>query len=158
MQRIFVLVFGIACALGLATFAVAQDASPTPSPSIACGSPVAATPGARTPVPARAASGTPEATPTACNSAASEVTIELVDIAFKPAEVTISAGVPATITLVNNGLALHNFNLAELGINVDLGPGESQTVTVTAPVGDYTFICNIPGHVQAGMAGVLHVE
>jgi hypothetical protein len=29
MRRIFVLVFGIACALGIATFAVAQDASPT---------------------------------------------------------------------------------------------------------------------------------
>lgn len=40
-----------------------------------------------------------------------------------------------------------------------LGPGESQTITFTAPSepGDYPFICSFPGH-AAVMKGVMKVE
>lgn len=40
-----------------------------------------------------------------------------------------------------------------------LGPGESQTLTFTAPSdpGDYPFICSFPGH-AAVMKGVMKVE
>jgi uncharacterized cupredoxin-like copper-binding protein len=154
MQRLLVLAFGLACALGAVTFAVAQDASPTATPSDACASPVPATPTAGTPT---ATASAPAATPEACPSAAA-VTIELVDIAFKPKEATLPTGGPATLTIHNNGLALHNFSIDALDISVDLGPGESETVTIDAPAGDYDYYCNIPGHAQAGMVGVLHVK
>lgn len=41
-----------------------------------------------------------------------------------------------------------------------LGPGESDTITVTAPdkPGRYPFVCTFPGHAQAGMRGTLIVE
>ena len=35
-------------------------------------------------------------------------------------------------------------------------PGESQTITLNAPPGDYYFFCDIPGHEAAGMFGTVH--
>ena len=41
-----------------------------------------------------------------------------------------------------------------------LGGGESDSVIFTAPdaKGDYPFLCSFPGHVQAGMRGVMKVQ
>jgi azurin len=41
-----------------------------------------------------------------------------------------------------------------------LGPGESDTVTFTAPFvpGDYDFICSFPGHATQGMKGIMTVK
>jgi len=40
-----------------------------------------------------------------------------------------------------------------------LGPGESDTVTFTAPAaGVYDYICTFPGHALAGMRGTLRVK
>jgi len=41
-----------------------------------------------------------------------------------------------------------------------LGPGESETLTFTAPSepGAYTYVCTFPAHFAAGMHGVLIVE
>src|SRR5690625_1762970 len=40
-----------------------------------------------------------------------------------------------------------------------LGPGESETITFTAPeeTGDFPFVCTFPGHASAGMSGVMKV-
>jgi azurin len=40
-----------------------------------------------------------------------------------------------------------------------VGPGESDRVTFTAPVGGiYDYICTFPGHALAGMRGTLNVK
>jgi azurin len=40
-----------------------------------------------------------------------------------------------------------------------LGPGETDTVTFTAPApGTYDYICSFPGHALAGMRGTLTVK
>lgn len=40
-----------------------------------------------------------------------------------------------------------------------LGPGESDTVSFTAPAaGTYDYICTFPGHALAGMRGTLNVK
>jgi azurin len=40
-----------------------------------------------------------------------------------------------------------------------LGPGESDTVTFTAPAaGVYDYLCTFPGHAMAGMRGTLTVK
>lgn len=93
-------------------------------------------------------------------------TIELVDIAFTPKELTIAAGTDVVITLMNTGVASHNFSITDhhnpdvqnLEIAVDLQPGQSTTVTINAPAGDYYFFCNVPGHEAAGMFGTLHLR
>ena len=90
----------------------------------------------------------------------------MVDIAFQPDDATIAANQNVTVTLENKGAALHNFsitdnqnsNVKNLNISVDVQPGQTQTVTINAPAGDYYFFCNVPGHEAAGMHGTLHVK
>jgi nitrite reductase (NO-forming) len=116
-----------------------------------------------TPVP-----GTPAAaaeTPAAGPAATTEVTIGSYDIYFDPKEVTIPADTDVTVVLPNHGVIAHNFSVTDhnnpdvpnLGIDVDLAVGATETVTVNAPAGDYYFFCNVPGHEAAGMFGTLHV-
>jgi len=90
----------------------------------------------------------------------------MADIAFQPTELTIPANTDVTISLVNNGAALHNFSVTDhnnegkpnLGISVDVQPGSTGTAKINAQPGDYYFFCNVPGHEAAGMHGILHVQ
>jgi plastocyanin len=134
---------------------VAPQASPAPG-------------GAATPVPAQPGAS-PQAQPSPAaggGQAQTNPTIEMVDIAFKPNDVTIPANTDVTVTLKNTGALPHNFsitdknnpNVPNLNISVDVQPGQSQTVTINAPAGDYYFFCNVSGHEAAGMYGTLHVQ
>jgi uncharacterized cupredoxin-like copper-binding protein len=119
------------------------------------------------------ASATPEAASSPASAATAEAgaaqgatTVELVDIAFNPTEFTIAANQDVVVTLTNSGATMHNFsisdnqnpNVANLGISVDVQPGETTTVTINAAAGDYYYFCNVPGHEAAGMHGVMHVQ
>jgi len=105
----------------------------------------------------------PMASPAATNASA---TIEMVDIAFKPTTATIAANTDVTLTIPNNGVTTHTFVInehkndgkANLNIKVEVAPGETGTVTINAPAGEYYFWCDIPGHEAAGMFGTLTVE
>ncbi len=84
-----------------------------------------------------------------------EVTIESYDIYFDPDRVVIPAGVDIPFTLPNLGATLHNFSIDELDLSVDIEPGASETTTIHVPAGRYAYYCNVPGHKEAGMAGIL---
>jgi Cu-Zn family superoxide dismutase len=90
--------------------------------------------------------------------ARTEITVESVDIDFNPNEFTIPANTDVTVHLPNTGAALHNFSVEELGIDVDIAPGEEQTITINAPAGTYEYYCDVPGHREAGMVGTMTVE
>jgi uncharacterized cupredoxin-like copper-binding protein/mono/diheme cytochrome c family protein len=120
--------------------------------------------GAATTAVASPVTAPPAATPAASPSAAAggaqtgPVEVTLADIHFDPTELTIPANTDVTITLVNKGASVHNFNIDTLNIHSgDVEPGGSQTITINAPVGVYQYYCNIPGHKEAGMVGVLKV-
>ena len=84
----------------------------------------------------------------------------MVDIAFTQTELTVPAGAPVTVNLVNNGAAAHNFTIEELGVSSgDYAAGQTGTVEFTAPAepGKYEYVCTIPGHREAGMVGTLIV-
>lgn len=74
--------------------------------------------------------------------------------------IVLTAAPGDTITLQNDGASLHDFVVDELGIDVDMPPGQTVTVTVPDDVapGEYEFICSVPGHAQAGMVGTLVIE
>jgi uncharacterized cupredoxin-like copper-binding protein len=90
----------------------------------------------------------------------------MVDIAFQPNELTIPANTDVTLTIQNTGASQHNFVINDhnndgkqnLNIKVEVSPGQSGTVTINAPAGDYYFWCDVPGHEAAGMYGTLHVQ
>lgn len=115
-------------------------------------------------VPAGEGEGTPvvgEAAPAggAVDAEGEEtVVIEAVDVDWNPNEVTIPANTNVTIEVPNNGFAFHTFVLPDFDIKLEMDGGETQSVTVNLPPGEYDFICDVPGHEEAGMVGVLIVE
>jgi plastocyanin len=129
--------------------AIEGVAAPEPATPEATPEPVAATPVVGTPEPME-----DEATP----EVADTVSISANDIFFNPNVLTIAADTPTTVTLRNNGEMAHNFSIDELGIDVDLERGETQEVIINAPTATYEFYCDVPGHWEAGMVGLLIVE
>ena len=85
-------------------------------------------------------------------------TVESHDIFFVPEELEIPADTTVTLVLPNVGAAPHNFSIDELGISVDFAGGETGEVQINAPAGEYEFYCNVPGHREAGMVGILIVS
>ncbi len=101
----------------------------------------------------------PAATPEASAPAAGDFAITMVDIAYQPTSITIPANTDVVITLTNNGAAVHNFNVDELGVQSgDYQPAQTGTITINARPGTYQFYCSIPGHKEAGMVGTIIVQ
>jgi uncharacterized cupredoxin-like copper-binding protein len=113
-----------------------------------------ATPAGSPSAPAAPAAASPEA---AGAAAAQSVEVVAYDIYFEPKEVTIPANTDVTVMLPNDGAAPHNFSIDELGIDIDIAPGETQETVINAPAGEYEYYCNVPGHKEAGMVGTLIV-
>lgn len=82
-----------------------------------------------------------------------------VDIDYSEAPDTAPAG-ELTFALDNQGAAVHNVVIEELGdtVVVEANGGESATGTQALEPGSYTYYCSIPGHRGAGMEGSLEVQ
>jgi plastocyanin len=54
----------------------------------------------------------------------------------------------------------HNFSIEGLDVNVDVGAGDTETATFTAPSspGEHKIFCDVVGHEGAGMVGAFIVE
>ncbi|MCQ3935621.1 MAG: hypothetical protein DPW18_01110 [Chloroflexi bacterium] len=115
-------------------------------------------------------------------SAPTKVTVTMSEFAFEPASITVTAGQPVEITLVNEGAIEHDFAIevipvedvstegsmsghdesgqhSEFDVHTATGPGETSVLrfTPTQP-GTYKIICSVPGHLDAGMTGELIVK
>jgi glucose/arabinose dehydrogenase/plastocyanin len=114
---------------------------------------------AATPV-AEAAPGAAAATPAAAGDAADlpEFVIGMEDIFFAPERVEIPANTDVRLIFENNGAVIHNFEIKGTDISVDVEPGETGEAIVNLAEGRHKFICNIPGHNQAGMNGLVIVK
>lgn len=107
--------------------------------------------------------GDPAGTPAAD---ANCVDVGLFDIYYGANLITIPADTDVKFVLDNEGAATHTFvindhnnkGVKNLNINVSVDPGKTGDVTINAPAGTYYFWCDIPGHEQAGMWGILKVE
>jgi plastocyanin len=89
-----------------------------------------------------------------------EVPVAEAGLAYTVARLEASPGV-ITLRSVNPQAASHNIalelNPPVIGPIVGQGGVSEITVTIDAP-GEYIFYCSIPGHRDAGMAGVLYVS
>jgi plastocyanin len=115
---------------------------------------------------------------TAGSTPAGETKIEVTttDFAFSPTNWTVPAGQSVSLTLVNNGTQEHEWVIVKKGQEVTIPfddddeekvfweieaePGETATGTFTAPAeaGEYTIVCGVEGHLEAGMRGSLTVR
>ncbi len=136
--------------------------SPAPTPTqeliaLRIGGTVQATPrpGAATPE----TEGTPAATTGDAAAGGTTFDVSMVDLAFDPKEFTIPADTDVTITVTNNGALQHNMDVKDTGFETEVaGAGDVQALTVNLPAGSYPFQCDVPGHAEAGMVGVLTVQ
>jgi plastocyanin len=86
-----------------------------------------------------------------------ELELEADDFYFQPTYVKVSPGQKVKVEIENEGSATHTFTSSELGVNDQLAPDASKTVTVTAPMtaGLTEFHCNF--HSSMGMRGAFVV-
>lgn len=103
------------------------------------------------------------------------ITFTMTDFAFNPNEFSVPAGEEITLNVTHNGTMEHDFIIMKYSTDagekfdeedkanvfweVALQPGDSETITFTAPdqPGTYQVICGMPGHLQSGMIGKLIV-
>lgn len=120
----------------------------------------------------------------ACSSAkATKVTLTMKEFGFEPNTITVTAGTPVELTLVNTGAIEHDFVIEiipvsdvsvegsgmtehsmsgdhpEYDLHAATLAGETSVIkfTPTEP-GTYQIICSVPGHLDAGMTGELIVK
>ncbi len=89
------------------------------------------------------------------------VTVQLREFSFEPVTVTVKQGQPVQVTVVNQGVVAHDWNVVGLGTEVHLhaAPGETVTGQFTPEqAGTFRIICTEPGHEAAGMVGTLRIE
>jgi uncharacterized cupredoxin-like copper-binding protein len=94
-------------------------------------------------------------------SDARKITVVATDFAFDPATVTAKPGEKLFIELVNQGNAVHMWQLeGKPETHVHTAVGETSAKVVIAPqkVGTYKLVCTTPGHTELGMVGSLKVE
>ncbi len=107
--------------------------------------------------------------------AAEERTIQVRYSKFEPTELTVPAGVPVRIELVNSDPIEHEWLVGdedmherhrtgteafhdEIPTQVSLRAYQTRTTTIRFDEpGEYKFICHLPGHEEYGMVGVLRV-
>jgi len=85
------------------------------------------------------------------------IEVEADDYYFDPRNITIPLGSVVRLTISNEVRAPHTFTVSEYGIDVNVNPGMSQTISFTANrAGVFRIICRY--HVNLGMVGWLIVK
>lgn len=84
------------------------------------------------------------------------IEIHAFDLGFRPAQISVAGAGTYPVRFINDGAMQHNITFAD-GTKIVADGGQSTTGSVTVPVGGLTFICDIPGHAQAGMRGAVTV-
>lgn len=106
------------------------------------------------------------------SSSGQRLRIEGSEFRFSPATVELTAGKPVTIQFVNTGTVEHDLQVIDMPATVSnhghgsgnaahahAMPGKSESITFTPKAtGTYQFICTVPGHQEAGMAGTFTVR
>ena len=87
------------------------------------------------------------------------VTLKGQDIKFDVTTLTAKAGQQINITYVNEGALDHTFLIDGVVTEQKITAGQTTTFSFTAPAaGAYIYYCNVAGHKEAGMTGILTVN
>jgi nitrite reductase (NO-forming) len=82
--------------------------------------------------------------------------IEAFDLGFTPADLTVPEPGRYAVVLANTGQIPHDITF-DGGVPAVADAGASVTIEVDVPAAGIAFICSIPGHESAGMAGAITV-
>jgi uncharacterized cupredoxin-like copper-binding protein len=85
------------------------------------------------------------------------ITVNMVDFKFALSKAAVPPGT-AVFNVMNHGKVIHDFKIAGKKTPIYMnGKGGVLRVTFTKS-GRYKYVCTVPGHVAAGMWGVLRVR
>jgi len=86
-------------------------------------------------------------------------TVEASEFEFAPSTFRVTEGETIRFSVENTGKVAHEFELEKLGVEAVIPAGKSVTFTVSPPKsGVYNLVCDLPGHLEAGMRGELIVK
>jgi uncharacterized cupredoxin-like copper-binding protein len=88
------------------------------------------------------------------------ITVIATDFHFTLKNATkLKHGVPYIFKFTNKGAALHNFDIQSVKKTKVIGHGKSQSIKVIfKKKGTYDYVCDVPRHIELGMAGTLKVS
>jgi uncharacterized cupredoxin-like copper-binding protein len=89
---------------------------------------------------------------TPVGTAKTTVNVNMVEYAFQLSQSTIPSG-QVTFVIKNSGNEVHNFAILGNKAGAQIGPGTSETWTVSLPPGTYNYDCDVPFHADRGMTG-----
>ncbi len=85
-----------------------------------------------------------------------QIMVRAVDFGFEPSAVVVAQPGIYTVTFINDGGMLHDLTFAD-GTRLVAEANATAIGTVTVPAAGITFICTVPGHVDAGMTGSVSI-
>ena len=107
------------------------------------------------------------------SSGSTSIQVTMSEFSYTPNTWTVPAGQKITLTLVNKGTVEHDWvlmkepvtppfsssNQPNVIFSAKTAAGATNTVSFTAPsaAGEYEVVCDVPGHLEAGMSGKLTV-
>jgi len=95
-------------------------------------------------------------TGSASSAAPPTVKVNMTDYAFALSKTRVPKGT-VVFRVVNSGEIVHDFRIAGKKTPIYTAGQSGVLRVVFRKRGNYTFICTVPGHVAAGMKGVLKV-
>jgi len=115
--------------------------------------------GAPTPPPAAPATGAPSAPtdePVVGDELLGTIEFRAFDLGFEPTQATVEQPGRYEVVLHNDGAIVHDIAFAD-GTVIVAQAGEMATGEVVVPAEGIEYICSVPGHSDAGMAGAIAV-
>lgn len=86
-------------------------------------------------------------------------TVAASEFEFSPSTFRVTEGERVRFTVKNTGKVPHEFEIEALGVEAVIPEGKSVSFTVSPPKsGVYNLVCDLPGHLKAGMRGELIVK
>jgi len=87
------------------------------------------------------------------------IEIILADFTFSPRVITLPAGEPLNVRLINTGEELHDFTVPAQGIHRATQPKAAITIGLrTDRAGEFEVYCSVTGHRERGMVGRIIVQ
>jgi uncharacterized cupredoxin-like copper-binding protein len=90
-------------------------------------------------------------------SANTTVQVGMFEYGYNLSQSSVPSG-QVTFVIRNNGSEVHNFSVQGVKVGALLNPGQTETYTVGLPAARFSYVCDVPFHIDRGMLGSLTVN
>jgi len=90
-------------------------------------------------------------------SANTTVQVGMFEYGYNLSQQAVPSG-QVTFVIRNNGSEVHNFSVQGVKVGAILNPGQTETYTVGLPAARFSYVCDVPFHIDRGMLGSLTVN